>query len=281
MIWVKYLLYVWCLNVSTAFGCKTWKWLKRLDEVNAEIGHWDWQKNSMLTSKLALIPLFHAASKILSHQWLFYWSKSECLFKSIGRQEKCSHSVESNSLKKNTCSSGCHCFPGGSMVKNPPIDAGDMGSIHGLGRSSGGGHGNPSGILAWQILLQRRICWAGHDRAHMQSDYTRVTCPQFTMDFRIHMFKAGLNKYIYLNMLCRCLFLSKPTLHNIVVQMWTPGTWLGPDYVPIGFKELSVFLKSCITGFSGSLAILLISHLSFPWRCSWAECGASCLSLLR
>ena len=40
-----------------------------------------------------------------------------------------------------------------------------------------------------------------------------------TMDFRIHMFKAGLNKYIYLNMLCRCLFLSKPTLHNIVVQM--------------------------------------------------------------
>ena len=141
MIWVvKYLLYVWCLNVSTAFGCKTWKWLKRLDEVNAEIGHWDWQKNSMLTSKLALIPLFHAASKILSHQWLFYWSKSECLFKSIGRQEKCSHSVESNSLKKNTCSSG---FPGGSMVKNPPIDAGDMGSIPGLGRSSGGGHGNP------------------------------------------------------------------------------------------------------------------------------------------
>ena len=52
----KYLLYVWCLNVSTAFGCKTWKWLKRLDEVNAEIGHRDWEKNPMLTSKLVLIP---------------------------------------------------------------------------------------------------------------------------------------------------------------------------------------------------------------------------------
>ena len=29
------------------------------------------------------------------------------------------------------------------MVKNPPIDAGDMGSFPGLGRSSGGGFGNP------------------------------------------------------------------------------------------------------------------------------------------
>ena len=37
-------------------------------------------------------------------------------------------------------------FPGDSMVKNPPVDAGDAGSegfILGLGRSPGGGHGNP------------------------------------------------------------------------------------------------------------------------------------------
>ena len=35
------------------------------------------------------------------------------------------------------------CFPGGSAVKNPPANAGDMGLIPGLGRSPGGGNGNP------------------------------------------------------------------------------------------------------------------------------------------
>ena len=34
-------------------------------------------------------------------------------------------------------------FPGGSVVKNPPANVGDMGSIPGLGRSPGGGNGNP------------------------------------------------------------------------------------------------------------------------------------------
>ena len=34
-------------------------------------------------------------------------------------------------------------FPGGSGVKNPPVNAGDMSLIPGLGRSRGGGNGNP------------------------------------------------------------------------------------------------------------------------------------------
>ena len=34
-------------------------------------------------------------------------------------------------------------FPGGSAVKNLPAQAGDLGSIPGLGRSPGGGNGNP------------------------------------------------------------------------------------------------------------------------------------------
>ena len=34
-------------------------------------------------------------------------------------------------------------FPGGSVVKNLPANAGDVNSIPGLGRSSGGGNGNP------------------------------------------------------------------------------------------------------------------------------------------
>ena len=34
-------------------------------------------------------------------------------------------------------------FPGGSVVKNPPADAGGTGSIPGSGRSPGEGNGNP------------------------------------------------------------------------------------------------------------------------------------------
>jgi len=34
-------------------------------------------------------------------------------------------------------------FPGGSAVKNPPANAGDVGSIPGSGRSPGEGNGNP------------------------------------------------------------------------------------------------------------------------------------------
>ena len=34
-------------------------------------------------------------------------------------------------------------FPGGSVVKNLPADAQDMGSVLALGRSLGGGNGNP------------------------------------------------------------------------------------------------------------------------------------------
>ena len=34
-------------------------------------------------------------------------------------------------------------FPGSSVVKNPPANAGDVGSIPRLGRCPGGGNGNP------------------------------------------------------------------------------------------------------------------------------------------
>ena len=36
------------------------------------------------------------------------------------------------------------------MIKNPPANAGDAGSISGSGRSSGGGHETLSSILAWK-----------------------------------------------------------------------------------------------------------------------------------
>ena len=34
-------------------------------------------------------------------------------------------------------------FPGGSVIKNPPANVGNVGSIPGLGKSPGEGNGNP------------------------------------------------------------------------------------------------------------------------------------------
>ena len=47
-------------------------------------------------------------------------------------------------LKQLSSSSRIHMgFPGGSVVKNPPAKAGNVGSIPGSGRSHGEGNGNP------------------------------------------------------------------------------------------------------------------------------------------
>ena len=44
------------------------------------------------------------------------------------------------------------------MVKNPPTNAGDTGSIPGLGRSSEGGHGNPLQYSCQENLMDRGAC---------------------------------------------------------------------------------------------------------------------------
>ena len=49
------------------------------------------------------------------------------------------------------------------MVKNPPASVGDVadvGSIPGLGRSPGGGHGNPLQYSCLENLIDRGAWWA-------------------------------------------------------------------------------------------------------------------------
>ena len=48
-----------------------------------------------------------------------------------------------NSYKNKAYSSSFSGFPGGSVVKSSPADAGDAGSIPGWGKFPGGGNGNP------------------------------------------------------------------------------------------------------------------------------------------
>ena len=54
-------------------------------------------------------------------------------------------------------------FPSGSVVKNPPANAeaaGDIGSILGLGRSPGGGNGNPLQYSCLENPMDREAWWA-------------------------------------------------------------------------------------------------------------------------
>ena len=62
-------------------------------------------------------------------------------------------------------------FPGDSMGKNPPANAGDSGSIPGLGRSPGEGNGNP---------LQYSCLGNSMDRESWQAIVLAVTKEQDT-----------------------------------------------------------------------------------------------------
>ena len=63
------------------------------------------------------------------------------------------------------------CFPGGSVVKNPPADAGDardVGSIPGSGRSPGGEDGHPLQRSCLGNSVDRGACY-GRDRGVAKS----------------------------------------------------------------------------------------------------------------
>ena len=54
----------------------------------------------------------------------------------------------------------CQGFPGGSAVKNPSANAGDVGLIPGSGRSPGEGNGNPLQYSHLANPMDRGTWWA-------------------------------------------------------------------------------------------------------------------------
>ena len=52
-------------------------------------------------------------------------------------------------------------FPGGSVVKNPPTNAGDVGLISGSGRSPGGGNVNPLQYSCLENPINRSLAVYG------------------------------------------------------------------------------------------------------------------------
>ena len=52
------------------------------------------------------------------------------------------------------------CFPDSSNTKESACNAGDLGSIPGLGRSIGEGNGNPHQYSCQENSMERRVWWA-------------------------------------------------------------------------------------------------------------------------
>ena len=61
-------------------------------------------------------------------------------------------------------------FPGGSAVKNPPANTGDMGSIPGSGRSPGEGNGNPLQYSCLGNPTDKGAWWATAHSVAKESD---------------------------------------------------------------------------------------------------------------
>ena len=63
-------------------------------------------------------------------------------------------------------------FLGGSVVKNPPANAGNVGLIPGLGRPLGKGNGNPPQYSCLGNPMDRGAWWATVHEVAKESDMT-------------------------------------------------------------------------------------------------------------
>ena len=75
----------------------------------------------------------------------------------------------------------CRCpehlgLPGGSAVKNPPANVGDVGLIPGLRRFPGGGNGNPLQYSCLENPMDRGAWWATVHGGHKESEMTEHAC---------------------------------------------------------------------------------------------------------
>ena len=65
-------------------------------------------------------------------------------------------------------------FPGGSDGKESTCNVGDLGSIPGLGRSLGGGYGNPLQHSYLENPMDRGALWDCSSWSHKESDMTEA-----------------------------------------------------------------------------------------------------------
>ena len=77
-------------------------------------------------------------------------------------------------------------FPGGSEVKASACNAGDLGSIPGLGRSPGEGNGNPLQYSCLENCMDRGAWWATvQGVAKSRTRLSNFTSLHFILQYKI------------------------------------------------------------------------------------------------
>ena len=121
-------------------------------------------------------------------------------------------------------------FPGGSVGKEFPCNAGDTGEVDSIpesGRSPGGGHGNPLQYFAWRIpwteepgrlqsIGSQRVRDDWRDWAHMCIQFSKYHLFSFLIEWCWHSSQKSVdNTYMFISVLsilfhwCVCLFLCQ------------------------------------------------------------------------
>ena len=139
-------------------------------------------------------------------------------------------------------------FPSGSVVKNPPANGGDIGSIPGLGRSPGEGNGNPHQYPCLGNPMDREAWWATvHGVARVGPNLQ--TKP---LSLPLHLFES----YLF------CLFLCLDSLRFSVCHSFSACLLHLAKRVP-GWEHLSLCVLVPCSGWEDKWFCLL------SWLCLW------------
>ena len=142
-------------------------------------------------------------------------------------------------------------FPGGSGVKNPPANAGDTGSIPGLGRSPGGGNVNP---LQYSCLGNPKDSRAWRATVH------GVAKSRIQLSTHAHTFPSPLPPFPSL-----FLFSSLPLPASLYVYHLSTHCFVFPRLQRLNFslRHLFLFLPSPLSLFLSASSQFIFYFLSF------------------
>ena len=158
-------------------------------------------------------------------------------------------------------------FSGGSVVKNPPANAGDTVSIPGLGRSPGGGYGNPLQYSypenpmdreAWQATVHgvaKELDTTEHTRGYVDKSLTA------TLEYApaLHIPSNSLEDKSL------CAYEWPMPCKFSEVSLWVSTLRQNPTlFMNFGFRKISMF---CHNACHNTLALLLLPGIFFPSFC--------------
>ena len=142
--WNPRMLICLCIILAT-FTLRWQNWVSATETLQTTkcwvFTSWSYTEKNLLNPALSLA---HALL-LLRLNWLFFWSPVVFIFWP----------------RHSTLLIHYHVgFPGDSVVKNPPANTGNAGSIPELGRSPGGGNGNPLQYSCLGNPMDRGPLWA-------------------------------------------------------------------------------------------------------------------------